>query len=95
MFGVMVMVRVNTTQNLNIDPNPQNGIVEGQMPQGRLATRPLGSIFYCRHITGDCSLVRRFCSPKVRKSEIKGSSFRRFCSPKVRKSDDDFYSFLL
>ena len=41
---------------------------------------------------GDCSLVRRFCSPKVRKSEIKGSSFRRFCSPKVRKSDDDFYS---
>ena len=46
-------------------------------------------------IQGDCSLVRRFCSPKVRKSEIKGSSFRRFCSPKVRKSDDDFYSFLL
>ena len=44
---------------------------------------------------GDCSLVRRFCSPKVRKSEIKGSSFRRFCSPKVRKSDNDFYSFLL
>ena len=44
---------------------------------------------------GDCSLVRRFCSPKVRKSEIKGSSFRRFCSPKVRKSDDDFYSILL
>ena len=44
---------------------------------------------------GDCSLVRRFCSPKVRKSEIKGSSFRMFCSPKVRKSDDDFYSFLL
>ena len=31
MFGIMVMVRVNTTQNLNpdIDPNPQNGIVEG------------------------------------------------------------------
>ena len=27
MFGVMVMVRVNTFQNLN--PNPQNGIVEG------------------------------------------------------------------
>ena len=27
MFGVMVMVRVNTTQNLN--PNPQNEIVEG------------------------------------------------------------------
>ena len=44
---------------------------------------------------GDCSLVRRFCSPKVRESEIKGYSFRRFCSPKVRKSDDDFYSFLL
>ena len=44
---------------------------------------------------GDCSLVRRFCSPKVRKSEIKGSSFRRFCSPKVRKSDNDFYRFLL
>ena len=44
---------------------------------------------------GDCSLVRRFCSPKVRKTEIEGSSFRRFCSPKVRKSDDDFYSFLL
>ena len=44
---------------------------------------------------GDCSLVRRFCSPKVRESEIKGSSFRRFYSPKVRKSDDDFYSFLL
>ena len=43
---------------------------------------------------GDCSLVRRFCSPKARKSEIKGSSFRRFCSPKVRKSDNDFYSFL-
>ena len=38
-------------------------------------------------ITGDCSLVRRFCSPKVRESEIKGSSFRRFCSPKVRKSN--------
>ena len=47
------------------------------------------------HLAGDCSLVRRFCSPKVRKSEIKGSSFRRFCSPKVRKSDDDFYSILL
>ena len=44
---------------------------------------------------GDCSLVRRFCSPKVRESEIEGSSFRRFCSPKVRKSDNDFYSFLL
>ena len=31
MFGVMVMVRVNTTQNLNPDPfdsNPQNEIVE-------------------------------------------------------------------
>ena len=35
---------------------------------------------YCTK-DGDCSLVRRFCSPKVRKSEIKGSSFRRFCSP--------------
>ena len=46
-------------------------------------------------MAGDCSLVRRFCSPKVRESEIKGSSFRRFYSPKVRKSDDDFYSFLL
>ena len=46
-------------------------------------------------VTGDCSLVRRFCSPKVRESEIKGSSFRRFYSPKVRKSDDDFYSFVL
>ena len=45
--------------------------------------------------TGDCSLVRRFCRPKVRESEIKGSSFRSFCSPKVRKSDNDFYSFLL
>ena len=45
--------------------------------------------------SGDCSLVRRFCSPKVRESEIKGSSFRRFFSPKVRKSDNDFYSFLL
>ena len=44
---------------------------------------------------GDCSLVRRFFSPKVREVEIKGSSFRRFYSPKVRKSDDDFYSFLL
>ena len=43
---------------------------------------------------GDCSLVRRFCSPKVRKSEIEGSSFRRFVGPKVRKSDDDFYTFL-
>ena len=29
MFGVMVMVRVTTTQNLNSDPNPQNEIVEG------------------------------------------------------------------
>ena len=48
-----------------------------------------------RVIVGDCSLVRRFCSPKVRESEIKDSSFRRFCSPKVRKSDNDFYSFLL
>ena len=43
---------------------------------------------------GDCSLVRRFYSPKVRKSEIKGSSFRRFVSPKVRKSDNDIDSFL-
>ena len=43
--------------------------------------------------TGDCSLVRRFCSPKVRKSEIKGSSFRRFCSPKVRKSEIKGSSF--
>ena len=33
-------------------------------------------------------------SPKVRKSEIKGSSFRRFVSPKVRKSDNDIDSFL-
>ena len=39
---------------------------------------------------GECSLVRRFCSPKVRESEIKGSYFRGFCSPKVRKSDKDF-----
>ena len=44
---------------------------------------------------GDCSLVRRVCSPKVRKSEMKGSSFRRFCSPKVRKSDNDIESILL
>ena len=44
----------------------------------------------CSNENGDCSLVRRFCSPKVRESEIKGSSFRRFCSPKVRKSDNDF-----
>ena len=33
MFGVMVMVmvRVNTTQNLNpaLEPNPQHGVVEG------------------------------------------------------------------
>ena len=30
MSGVMVMVRVNTTQNpLTLDPNPQNDIVEG------------------------------------------------------------------
>ena len=29
MFEVMVMFRVNTTQNLNSDPNPQNEIVEG------------------------------------------------------------------
>ena len=43
---------------------------------------------------GDCSLVRRFYSPKVRKSEIKGSSFRRFVSPKVRKSDNGIDSFL-
>ena len=45
-------------------------------------------------LLGDCSLVRRFYSPKVRKSEIKGSSFRRFVSPKVRKSDNDIESFL-
>ena len=45
-------------------------------------------------LSGDCSLVRRFYSPKVRKSEIKGSSFRRFVSPKVRKSDNDIDSFL-
>ena len=45
-------------------------------------------------LIGDYSLVRRFCSPKVHESEIKGSSFRRFCSQKVRKSDNDFYSFL-
>ena len=43
---------------------------------------------------GDRSLVRRFYSPKIRKSEIKGSSFRRFVSPKVRKSDNDIDSFL-
>ena len=47
-----------------------------------------------RSLPGDCSLVRRFYSPKVRKSEIKGSSFRRFVSPKVRKSDNDIDSFL-
>ena len=31
MFGVMVMVRVNTTQTVTptLDPNPQNEIVEG------------------------------------------------------------------
>ena len=31
MFGIMVMVRVNTTPNvsLTLDPNPQNEIVEG------------------------------------------------------------------
>ena len=30
MFGVMVLVRVNTTQNstMTFDPNPQNEIVE-------------------------------------------------------------------
>ena len=32
---------------------------------------PTGYIGYC--CDGDSSLVRRFCSPKVRKSEIKGS----------------------
>ena len=32
MFGVMVMVRVNTTQNL--DPNPQNEILEGTSSAG-------------------------------------------------------------
>ena len=47
-----------------------------------------------RLAVGDCSLVRRFYSPKVRKSEIKGSSFRRFVSPKVRKSDNDIDSVL-
>ena len=44
---------------------------------------------HCSGFMGDCSLVRRFCSPKVRKSEIKGSSFRRFCSLKVRKSENE------
>ena len=29
MFGVIVLVRINTTQNLNPDPNPQNDIGEG------------------------------------------------------------------
>ena len=28
-----------------------------------------------RRVSGDCSLARRFCSTKVRKSEIKSSSF--------------------
>ena len=46
------------------------------------------------HISGDCSLVRRCCSPKVRKSEIKGSSCGRFVSPKVLKSDNDIDNFL-
>ena len=43
--------------------------------------------FYCSR--GDCSLVRRFCSPKVRtfENEIDSFLFRRFCSPKIRKSD--------
>ena len=45
-------------------------------------------------ILGDCSLVRRFYGPKVRKSEIKGSSFRRFVSPKVLKSNNDIDIFL-
>ena len=53
------------------------------------------TIATCTNTAGDCSLVRRFYSPKVRKSEIKGSSFRRFVSPKVRKSDNDIDSFLL
>ncbi len=43
---------------------------------------------------GDGSLVRRFCSPKVRKSGIKGSSFRSFCRSKVRKFDHEIDSFL-
>ena len=54
-------------------------------------TRPL---LDRRETMGDCSLVRRFCSPKVHKSEIKGSSFRRFCSPKVRKSENEIDSSL-
>ena len=45
--------------------------------------------------SGDYSLVRRFCSPKVPKSEIKGSLFRRFYSPKVRKSDNKIDKFLV
>ena len=53
---------------------------------------PMTYVAHARY--GDCSLVRRFYSPKVRKSEIKGSSFRRFVSPKVRKSDNDIDSFL-
>ena len=47
--------------------------------------RTLLQVVHC--ILADCSLVRRFYSPKIRKSEIKGSSFRRFVSPKVRKSE--------
>ena len=58
------------------------------------STKPANGDFRAAIIDGDCSLVRRFCSPKVRRSEIEGSSFRRFVGPKVRKSDDDFYTFL-
>ena len=37
---------------------------------------------WIRHCAlGDCSLVRTFCSPNVRESELKGSLFRRFVSP--------------
>ena len=67
-----------------------NKRVKCSFPDVEIALR-----MYLMVTNGDCSLVRRFCSPKVRKSEIKGSSFRRFCIPKVRKSDDDFYSILL
>ena len=67
----------------------QRGITNGVVIRGRRDAIRVSTptISISPKADENCSLVRRFYSPKVRKSEIKGSSFRRFCSPKVRKSE--------
>ena len=83
--------------DLNLAIVRQNGMVEengnrtGRLDLMAVMNNSLDSI---QNHMQQAILRWLLSSPKVRKSEIKGSSFRRFVSPKVRKSDNDIDSFL-